>query len=154
MYFQSVSTLMSLKSLLTIGFVTLGLTSGVADAAHWVSLGKSSDQNNEDFVDTASIHANGDIRRGVFKMTHAPHTMRTPGESKYWASSVYGYVFNCRQEIYQPRNMTINYEGGERYVAAPNAFQTQWRPVPHHSWVEDEMMFICSWNSETHSFKS
>jgi hypothetical protein len=123
--------------------------SGAADAADWVSLGKTDEGKLENFADVSSIRIDAAIRRGSSKVIPAPHTL--PGGAEYsskWISQIsYNFAFNCTEKSGRVEGFKFYFDDGTSYLDPPIHYPKPWQAVPPDSdsnWAL-LMKFVCAW---------
>lgn len=128
--------------------IALLLTFGVAQAAEWVSLGKTDDGKHETFVDVSDIKVAGNIRRVWLKAVNEPHTVKgAASDSRKWiAHSLSRMAFDCDDETWKPEAL-INYYDDDTSSSAPAALlaSSSWEPVAPETALHAAMDFTCSW---------
>jgi hypothetical protein len=127
--------------------LALLLACGTAQASDWVSVGKTANGQQENFVDISSIRVTGSIRRAWAKGVQAPHTERgTDDNANKWVSYYLSReTFNCREQVWRSEALTIYYDD-ETNGSMPAAIYPQaWEPVPPDTTLSALMQFICAW---------
>ena len=126
--------------------MALLLACGAAQAADWVTLGKSADGQKEAFVDVSSIRVNGNIRRAWNKLVMAAHTQKGPApNTNKWVSYIESQDFlDCMADSSSNELIYVHYEDGTTDPPAKVGV-APWQPVPPGSMLEDEMKFVCAW---------
>ena len=127
--------------------LALLLACGTAQAAEWVSLGKSDDGKQETFVDISSIRVTDSIRRAWDKRVQAPHTERGTGDdASKWVSYYVGReAFNCGEEVWRSEAISIYFDDGTHWSAPADFYPRTWEPVPPDTVGSVIMQFICAW---------
>jgi hypothetical protein len=130
--------------------LALLLACGAAQAANWVSLGKSEDGTVEPFVDVSSIRIAGSIRRAWIKHVFIPHTFRGTGDdvNKWQSESLARIAFNCADESKRTEALTVYYDDGTGWSAPATAYPSPWEPVVPDTVRSTAMQFICAWGKK------
>jgi hypothetical protein len=125
--------------------LTLLLACGTAQAAEWVSLGKSAD-GTWNFIDASRIRVMGAIRVARFKRVSAPHTERGSGaDAKRWLSYGVGRkAFNCAEGTSRHEGWTAYWDDGSHTPGAGH-FPEPWTPILLDTISNGQAQFICAW---------
>jgi hypothetical protein len=127
--------------------LVLVLACGTAQAAEWVSLGKTINGTQEILVDTSSIRIAGDSRKAWVKTVYAPHTMKgaSANPNKWWTTDLSQEAFKCGEGTHRRESLTVYYNDGTNYVGPAEEYPTPWSPVPPETVGDLEMQFVCAW---------
>ena len=125
------------------------LTSGTAEAAEWVSLGKLENGKKETFVDVSSIRIDGKIRRSASKVVLAAHTVAGAGENanKWLREISYLFSFDCGDRSGRVDAMTAYFDDGTNWSEPASAFPKPWVAAPpgfQSNWTA-LMQYVCAW---------
>lgn len=137
---MSRSTFWPLLALLLLGY-------GTAQAADWVSLGKTNDGKTEILIDLSSIRVAAQTRTGWVKQVHPSHAVSGSGlnASRWIASAVYFNSFNCGDETMSIGVANYYYEDGTNSV---DSSVVPWGPVAPDTVGHTLLQFICSWKAK------
>ena len=126
--------------------VALLLACGVARAADWVQVNKSSDGKYEYLVDKSSIRIEGGKKRAWLKTVASPHTDRGPSPGIYaknWVSySLVLYLFDCAKESTRMASFVIYFDDGTNLGAPAGG---SWESTAPDSAMRPVQEFICAW---------
>lgn len=136
---------------ITAMIVVLLLACGAAQAAEWVSVGKSTDDSAEALVDTSTILVAGDIRRIWVKGRVAPHVQRGTGKySDRWVSEIHTLLsYNCAKQLRRTESLIVYYEDGSNSAVPTESLTMVWEPITrdiHNDTADQTIMdFTCAW---------
>ncbi len=117
-----------------------------AQAATWVSVGKSGDGRTEWLIDTSTIRTSTATRRAWVKTVFAPQSRQDQvlHSGKWLAFTIERDVFNCRDETVGIESITQYYEGGGNDSMPPDSKSAPMEPVAPDTAQAAELKFICS----------
>jgi hypothetical protein len=122
------------------------LACGTAQAANWVSLGKTDDGKQEIFIDGSSIRIAGHTRRVWIKTIYADHTMPGGSENpnRWQHESMDHWAFDCREANVMLEAGIDYFEDGTSFSLPSNRAKL-WHAVAPETLFDLEMHFICAW---------
>jgi hypothetical protein len=129
-----------------IGFVSLALllTCGKAQAAQWVSVGKTSNGKLEAFVDLGSIRVSGYVYSASFKYVYATRSQRDERVNKWDKVSFGQESFNCADETSRIEALDLYYKDGTHSSEPAALLPSSWTPIGPNTLRDFERRYICA----------
>jgi hypothetical protein len=129
--------------------LALLLGCGAAQAAGWVSLGKSYDGTQEAFVDTGSITFDGGMRHGWIKLLPLPHTQRGdgPAANKWVDHSRARFGFDCNANTATLEWFVFAFDDGTEIEEPRANYPKPPSVIEHGTNLSAAKQFICAWQS-------
>jgi hypothetical protein len=128
------------------------LACSAVQAADWVQVGESADQNRKMFVDTTSIIITKNIvidaaiRKASVRAVFAPHSTHPLPDEPYWSSVVAYEAFYCsRKEVRTEGISSIFYEDKDFRPKPRIELFTAWDEVIPDGAKQATISFICAW---------
>jgi len=131
-----------------IGFVlALLLTCGTAQAqaAQWVSIGKTSNEKLEAFVDLGSIRVSGYVHSASFKYVYAARSQRDERVNKWNKMSFDQETFNCADKTSRIEAINVTYEDGTHWSEPPALLPSSWTLIGPNTLRDYERRYVCAW---------
>jgi len=123
-------------------FACLVFAVGSANAADWLSLGKTQGGDSEAFVDRGTILVVGNIRSAVFQYVLDHHIDKL---GKEWiVRSEQLSEYDCKKDSVHAVKLIIYLEGGGTHTSF---FPDAWAPVTA-PWDHVALNYLCSWQGD------
>jgi hypothetical protein len=131
-----------------IGFVSLALliTCGTAQpqAAQWVSVGKTTNEKLEAFVDLGSIRISGYVHSASFKYVYAAHSQKDERANKWYKVSFDQETFNCADKTSRVEALSVSYEDGTTWSEPAAMLPSSWTLIGPDTLRDYERRYICA----------
>jgi hypothetical protein len=121
------------------------ITCGTAQAAQWVSVGKTLNGQVEAFVDLGSLRIDGYIHRARFKYVYAPRSQRDERVNKWDKVSFGQEAFRCADQTGRTEALNVYYEDGTHWDNPLALLPSSWTPVAPETMRDFEMRYLCTW---------
>jgi hypothetical protein len=121
------------------------LAHDLAEAANWVSLGRSASGKleQETFIDVESIRNIGNIRRAWVKYVDRPHSQRGTHSHKWLQYTMVAEEFNCDEGTNRPIALYEYYEDNSSKQSPGRV--GDFEPAVPGSVTDTESRYVCSW---------